>query len=292
MLTITKVHSASNARSYYTADTPGGQQAASEWQGGLTLDWDLSGAVVGAVELERALNGWTPDSQDPLLSHRMPNRISAIDCTFKAPKSISIEAIANGDQELLVAHREAVSVACGSIERDSQTKVKRQQRSFWQDTGVLAIAKFEHTLSRLNDPHLHTHCIVINATKHQGRYMGWASRKLFKNIKHYGAIYRDALMEKVQALGHRLRKAAKNWELASVPDAIIKRFSKRQAQIDEHAGHAATMRDREIASVITRPRKQEKNLDDLRRGWELEKFSVLQNEIAQTLSKDSGSVRN
>ena len=284
MLTITKVHSASNARSYYTANTPGGQQAASEWQGSLTNDWQLNGAVVSPEELERTLDGWTPDTREPMFIHRVPSRVAAIDCTFKAPKSVSIAAVASGDEGVLVAHREAVAVACRDIERESQTKVKQQQRSFWQDTGKLAIAKFEHTLSRLNDPHLHTHCIAINATKHQGRYRGWCARNLFKKIKHYGAIYRDALMEQIQALGHRLRDTVNGWELASVPDALIRQFSKRQGQIDDHVGSNASMRDREIASVVTRPRKQEKTLGELRQGWDLEKFAVQQRSIREILN--------
>lgn len=274
MLTITKIQSASNAASYYSADTPGGQQVASEWQGTMSEQWALAGPVV-VDDLEQTLNGWSPgDSKTPLVRHHVPSRISAIDCTFKAPKSISIAAIALDDARLLNAHREAVTFACLAIERDAQARVMKNQKVSLVTTGNLAIAKFEHTLSRLNDPHLHTHCVAINATKHQGRFVAWYARNLFKKIKQYGAVYRDFLAGKLQALGYALRRKAEHWELAHIPDAVVKQFSKRQRQIDEHVGKGASKRHREIASLITRPRKKESNtLEVLRAKW-VERFNA------------------
>jgi len=268
VLTITKV-SSRHASSYYTADTPGGQLAHSRWQGNISKALALSGNVDPAP-FERLLNGWTPgDDRQSMVMARQPNRIAAIDATFSAPKSISIEALVNGNTELIAAHREAVAFTIATIEQEAQARIRdKYKRSRFIETNQLAIAKFDHLLSRMNDPQLHTHSLIINVTKVNNQWRSWYSRRLFQKIKEYGSLYREKLAENVCELGYSTRKSDRGlWELTSVPAHHIALFSKRSQQIVSLTNNHLTIKQKAVGKLIDRPSKQEKNLDELQKEW-------------------------
>ena len=87
------------------------------------------------------------------------------DFTLSAPKSVSIMALAGGDERLIKAHQESVKAALGYLEknlvggRKSENGVTRFVR-----TENMAAAMFTHSTSRALDPQLHTHIVILNAT--------------------------------------------------------------------------------------------------------------------------------
>ena len=96
------------------------------------------------------------------------SRRSGYDLTFSAPKSVSLAALVGGDKNIIEAHREAVKAAINIVEKEySQTRVRVQNQSERdiELTGNIAVAMFEHDVSRKIDPQLHTHCVLMNFTQ-------------------------------------------------------------------------------------------------------------------------------
>ena len=92
------------------------------------------------------------------------NRRVFFDFTFSPPKSVSIAALVAGDSRIVEAHRVAVKLAVRELERFAATRVRQAGSNADRSTGNIVAALFEHETSRALDPHLHTHCIVFNAT--------------------------------------------------------------------------------------------------------------------------------
>ncbi|WP_045764095.1 MobF family relaxase, partial [Xanthomonas albilineans] len=146
---------------YYTKDLD-----ASAWQGkgaerlGLAGDVDrerfqqlLAGQIKPGIEISRS--AIRDDAKERI----------GIDLTFSAPKSVSIQALVGGDDRLIRAHEEAVAVTLEHAETLAQARIKHNGRAAVVDTGNLVIAKFRHETSRLQDPQLHTHAVVMNLTR-------------------------------------------------------------------------------------------------------------------------------
>jgi hypothetical protein len=74
-------------------------------------------------------------------------------------------------------------------------------------TGNLAIATFRHDTSRAQDPQLHTHAVVLNATRdQQGAWRSLEPRAIYQLQKDIGAIYRQELAHGVAQLGYTIER--------------------------------------------------------------------------------------
>lgn len=61
-------------------------------------------------------------------------------------------------------------------------------------TGNLVIASFQHGTSRAQDPQLHTHNVIMNATKGEdGAWRSLEPRAIYQLQKQIGAVYRQEL---------------------------------------------------------------------------------------------------
>src|SRR3546814_950239 len=77
-----------------------------------------------------------------------------------------------GDRRLIVAHGEAVRTAMAHVERHmAATRIRAGGTVSREATGNLVIASFQHGTSSAQDPQLHTHHVIMNATREeQGTY--------------------------------------------------------------------------------------------------------------------------
>src|SRR3546814_2332000 len=72
-------------------------------------------------------------------------------------------------------------------------------------TGNLVIASFQHGTSRAQGPQLHTHNVIMNATRDEdGTWRSLEPRALYQLQKQIGAIYRQELALKVRELGYEI----------------------------------------------------------------------------------------
>ena len=131
-----------------------------------------SGMIVTEKDFRRVLEGYAPDSSPsygrPLNAYVRPNRRAAWDCVVSPHKSISVAALCTGkaDPEVPRLVRTAFDLARGDLFAVMEARA-RHNNGHNPDvvTGTLLAAAFTHFTSRRNDPQLHTHLLLINATR-------------------------------------------------------------------------------------------------------------------------------
>jgi len=164
------------------------------------------------------------------------NRRVFYDFTFSPPKSVSVAALVGGDKRIVTAHTEAVKVALAELERFAATRVRGAKRNADRRTGNIVAALFEHETSRALDPHLHTHCIVFNATHDPGerRWKALQNYEMLGAQKFVENVYYHELSRALRTFGFTIANSARgDFELAEIPRDVCERFSKRHREIDE-----------------------------------------------------------
>lgn len=276
--TISGLSSSAQAASYYESDDyyAEGGLAPSEWRGEAAKALGLSGEV-DRDAFKALLDGVLPTGQ-VLGTHRGGEREHrpGWDLTFSAPKSVSVMALVAGDTRLIAAHDEASRRALAYVERHgAATRVREGAEVAHIKTGNLAAATFRHETSRAQDPQLHTHSVILNATRdREGAWRSQEGRTFFQLHKAAGEIYRQELAAAAEHLGYALAVGKEsNFELAGVPEAALKAFSHRAAQIEAHLAErgktreTASAAERQMATLDTRLAKEAHDRADLVTAW-------------------------
>ncbi len=173
---------------------------------------------------------------DPTGDGESANRRVFFDFTISPPKSVSIAALVAYDTRIVAAHREAIRVAVGELEQFASARLRTAAANSDRRTGNIVAALFEHETSRALDPHLHTHCIVFNATHddNEGRWKALQNYDMLAAQKYVENVYYHELARALRGMGYTIVNAARgDFELAEVSEPLRVRFSKRHQQIDE-----------------------------------------------------------
>ena len=274
---VSALTSSAQASSYYEADDyySEGGLSPSEWQGAGAEALGLSGEV-DREQFRALLDGSIGGQQlgtfrDGQLEHR-----PGWDVTLSAPKSVSIMAEVAGDRRLIAAHGEAVKTAMAHVEKHmAATRIRDGGTVSREATGNLIIASFQHGTSRAQDPQLHTHNVIMNATRDEDSV--WRSlepRALYQLQKQIGAIYRQELALKVRELGYEIETSKDSlFEIKGVSGNVLTAFSTRSAQIEAALAERGTSRDtasateKQIATLDTRQAKVATNHAGLVADW-------------------------
>ena len=142
------------------------------------------------------------------------------------------------------AHEQAVNEALRQLQSFAATRVRKNGECTDRLTGNIVAAVFQHETSRALDPHLHSHCILFNATfdpvekkwKALQNYEMLAAQKFVENV------YYHELARSLVKLGYQIEnKPRGDFEIKGVSPELVKKFSK-EAQRDrpENAGVAGT----------------------------------------------------
>ena len=241
-----------------------GEKVTGEWLGQGAEKLDLTGTVNEAAFLALC-EGRNPKSGDKLgqrmntvrLStgdHAVANRRIFYDFTIAPPKSVSVVALYQDDR-ILALHNEAVRHTMLELEKLAETRVRKSGQNGERVTGNLVTACFRHETSRELDPHLHTHCVVFNATfdPTENRWKALHPAGLYRAQNFATNYYRHELCKGLRALGYEIENSPRGFEIKGVPASVITRFSKRNQQIT-----AETKRQLKIGSPVA-------NVGDLRK---------------------------
>ena len=283
MMTIQTLKSAGQAQSYYKAEKGIASYydhdsafGGGKWMGQGAEALGMRGAV-GVNQFTAALEGHLPKGIE--IAHKSDGtHRPGVDLTFQAPKSVSVMALAAGDQHLIAAHDKAVERAFAWVESNHAYARLGHGGHEHQITGNLAAAGFRHVTARpvngVTDPHLHTHMVVINATlRSDGK---WVSASLGMDqdwIKAAGAIYKMELAREVGALGYGIEQTRDGFEIAGVSRETIERFSGRSGQIEaelERQGKTratASAAEKDAINLKTRHGKEKTDGAELRQEW-------------------------
>ena len=268
-----------------------GQRVAGEWMGLGADRLGLSGKV-GAEAFLRLCENRHPASGESLTQRlnttRMDeagdntaNRRIFYDFTFSPPKSVSVAAFVGEDARILEAHAQAVRSAVREFEAFATTRVRMGRANIDRSTGNFAAALFTHDTSRALDPHLHTHCIVFNATFDavENRWKALQNYELLRARKFAENVYYHELARQLRGFGYGIRNQARgDFQIEGVSEEICERFSKRRIQIDEaikkllaekpECAGGDMMAMRRLLATAERARKQkELSRDEQRALW-------------------------
>ncbi|MEM9004743.1 MAG: MobF family relaxase [Cyanobacteria bacterium P01_F01_bin.86] len=230
--------SAAQAENYFVKDdyyTEEEQHEASFWAGKGAANSGLTGTVEKAVFSE-LLSGVGPNGESLSGQKIDPKkRRAATDFTFSAPKSVSIAALVQQDERVLAAHHQAVAKAMAVLEeRYAQTRISTDFGRQRLTTGNLIAAVFPHATNREAEPQLHSHCVVMNATRlPDGRWFSFANEQAIANKKLLGQIYQNELAIALQQHGYAIEpKAHGQFELKGYSPELLQLFSTRRQQIE------------------------------------------------------------
>lgn len=223
-----------------------GEQIVGEWIGYGAAALGLS-AAVGKDEFLKLCENRHPQTGERLTARmkdtrqtdsgsEVANRRVLFDFTFSPPKSVSIAALVGDDQRIVAAHREAVKIAVRELEAFAATRVRMGGTNSDRTTGNIVAALFEHETSRAVDPHLHTHCIVFNAT-HDAAENRWKALQNFPMLvaqKYVENVYYHELARALHACGYTVENSARgDFRIANIAPELCARFSKRHREINE-----------------------------------------------------------
>jgi conjugative relaxase-like TrwC/TraI family protein len=157
------------------------------------------------------------------------------DFTISAPKSVSIAALILGDEGVLNAHARAILGALSELETFASTRVRARGSNGDRRTGNFVVATFTHETSRALDPHLHTHCIVFNATFDpvEKRWKALQNVEMLRAQKYVENVYYHVLARELSTLGYGISNRQRgDFELQGVSQTLCEQFSKRHAEIN------------------------------------------------------------
>lgn len=291
--TISGISSSNQAASYYEADDyySEGGLAPSAWQGKGAEALDLEGPV-DRDQFKALLDGALPSGQvlGTVRNGEREHR-PGWDLTFSAPKSVSVMALVAGDKRLISAHDQAAATALAFAERNgAATRIREGGQVEQVRTGSLIAATFRHETSRAQDPQLHTHNVILNATKDaKGVWRSMEGRSFFQQQKAIGEIYRQELALQARRLGYEVETSkGSNFEIKGVPAEVLKAFSERAAQIEAHLAQrgktleTATAAEKQMATLDTRVGKQASDRAELVADWRATADAAGFNRLART----------
>ena len=313
MVTAKTQYNLTNAREYFEEHLcvgdyyDEGQRVAGEWIGMGAKRLGLSGKV-RADDFLRLCENQRPRTGEKLTQRlnttrtkgdeNAANRRIFHDFTFSPPKSVSLAGFLGNDERIIEAHARAVQAALKDFEAFAATRVRVGGARSERLTGNFVAAKFTHDTSRALDPHLHTHCILFNATFDavENRWKALENYELLRARKFAENIYYHEFARELKAFGYRIRNRARgDFEIEGVSEELCKRFSKRDAEIDaalakllaEHPelGGANISELRAQLATEKRTRKQkDMSRDELRTIWDAQ-LSKAERAVLRQLAK-------
>ncbi|WIW90522.1 MobF family relaxase (plasmid) [Sphingobium sp. V4] len=253
---------------YYTK----GEAKRSSWGGALASELDLSGDV--DPETFRSLLAGKVAGQQ-LGRHRADGlqHHPGWDFAISAPKSVSVMALALGDERIVQLHERSVDVTLAYLEEHAQLRKREEGNIVHETTGRLLWARFTEHASRELDPHLHTHVVVLNMTNGQSGdpMASLETRAMYAEQMTSGQIYRNDLAHGLRELGYEIDFDPRRglFEIRGVPKALIEEVSQRAEQINEHAQQHGLIgqASRRQSFYATRGAKVKTGIDTLLIQW-------------------------
>lgn len=288
---------AGSAEKYYFQKdpifNPNGENENTGWIGVGADALGLDKHTLEQQEFKNLLNGKDADGTVLVKGGTTGDKRSAIDIPLGAPKSVShLALMQGGDKRLIDAHDSAVAATMKFIEnnyamardyaKDENGKLIRDEKGNPQrievKTGNLVVAQAKHSLSRDEDPHLHTHNVIMNITydKNSDSFKALHNDAIFKNQSTIADVYKSELAKNIQGLGYGIEKKANgDFEIAGYSQGVNDLFSKRKAEIEdmkaELKANGFSGSDSKLHDQAQHMYKKDKNDDttahDLYKSW-------------------------
>jgi conjugative relaxase-like TrwC/TraI family protein len=274
---------------YYTRELATDHEAYLSGHGESPGRWYGAGASSLKLEGEASVAGFQAmfEGRDPTTGELLGrphgrNAVPAFDVVLRPTKSVSI-LYGLGDpavgRVVLAAHHAGLTEAVAYLDEHVGARRGHGGVQHVAGQGLLAVG-FDHRTSREGDPLLHTHLVIANRTQGpDGRWTALDGRDLYRHRLAADAIYRATYQRELsRTLGVEWTVADThgNRELQGLPEALIRRFSKRTGQIDTELdrlvadGRERTPRLVKWTVHATRKPKEHETPDTLYDRWRQE----------------------
>ena len=161
--------------------------------------------------------------------------IAACSTTSRSPRpSLCPLRLSLRDRRIIEAHEQAVTTALCQLESFAATRVRRTGQCTARATGNIVAAVFRHETSRALDPHLHSHCILFNATHDpvENRWKPWRITR-FRGYQVIEGLYYHE-WPCVAQFGYAIdNKQRGDFDVKGVAPSLIEKFSKRHQEMDQ-----------------------------------------------------------
>ena len=211
------------------------------WRGSLASAFHLDGTIVQPEAFSLFQQNLHPESRGKLTPRNNPHAVRFYDFQCSAQKSVSVMSLF--DSRLIEAHRKAVEVGMRELERFAAVRIRKGESyatKNFEFTGKFIYAQYHHDNSRLLDPQLHTHNVIVNVTQEgNGSFKALDPSQMFKAIRYAGKSYQNELACECRRLGYELEMKRNGkgeitgFEIAGVPEEVLIRCSQRRQQIEK-----------------------------------------------------------
>ena len=314
MLRINTLFSAESAKNYFR-DALAQDDYYSEkgsllatWEGKAAQRLGIQGKGVTAENFGKLCDNLNPLDGKRITVRNAKNRRPGYDLTFNAPKSLSILYAFTQDPQLLEAHKMAVKKAMEAVERDMQTQKGQGKEKTYVGTGNITYATFDHLSSRpvemdaaqgkayIPDPHMHTHCVVMNHTwsEENQRFQAVELGNIKKEAPYYEALYHSYLSTTLSELGYGVERTAKRWEMRGFDRKTIEKFSNRTSEILKSAQKKGLTYAQDIADEgrKTRNRKEKAATEkEVQENWKA-RLTPEESQLIASLSQPANTPQN
>jgi conjugative relaxase-like TrwC/TraI family protein len=274
VVSIGVVGSAAGAAEYYSADnyytSSDFPEHQGEWAGEAAARLGLTGAVEPG-QFEEVLSGHLPNGS--IVANNAGEHRPGLDLTFSAPKSVSLLALLGKDERIAPAHLSAVKATLTWVEqRLAEARVSSEGPRAVQ-TGNLAYALFPHDVSRNQDPQLHVHAVILNATlRPDGEWRAIRNDKLYSENTLIGAVYHAELRAEMRALGYQTEVVGKHgsFEIKGIDRVVLDEWSTRRTDIVAKAAELDIKTPQGMRAVAERTRDSKEIIEPskLAAHWE------------------------
>ena len=258
MLSVSNI-TAGQAVSYYEKDDYYARDEGGTWQGRLKEQLGLKDQI-HKEDFDRLIN--------------MNEKRAGYDLCFSAPKSVSMAYCLDEHRDnIMAAHNKAVEETLKLIEQNEiYVRVTKDKETERIHTDNMLCGKFNHYVSRNQDPQIHTHCVILNHSFYNGQRYAISNENFYENKLLYGQIYRNYLANNLQEHGFKIEVTDRGkgfFELAGIDREAIDKFSTRRQEIVERLEQTGEYSSKaaERATLKTRQAKEHKNLNMLLRSW-------------------------
>lgn len=277
MLTLKKIEKSKDAALYFSQDNYYTQKQGiefSKWHGAIADELGLKGRINPEI-FHNLLKGEIDGIQLGRIEKGQFMHRPGYDLTLSAPKSVSILSEVYNDIPVRNAHDKAVKQTLNFIESNYlQSRVNSNGKTHRIDSKNALFATFTHDVSRELDPQLHTHSVLINATKVGDQYKSITPDLIYKNQKILGKLYRQILANNLTQLGYKLRYDIQDktlFEIDGISKDLINDFSERRNQIHQYFEDNNLLYDTTTAkqvALLTRRKKKDVDRVELQNIWE------------------------
>jgi len=308
ILRIHPIESAGQAESYY-AKSDGGYYLEPD---DLRRAWVGRGAELLGLEgppdyeqFKRLIHGLDPRSGEQLTAKILENRIPGWDVNVHCPKGVTM-VIESGDDRVQDALWEAARETVADLERMATTRVRKGGKQADRVTGNLVGYAVEHAETRpakadnMPDPHRHIHMVLFNLTfdKKEGEWKAVKFRPVMDLRKYFDRRFNQRFSHKLAGLGYDIEthwkrddKGARKymgWDVKGVPATVIRKFSRRSAEIDKLAdelGVTSIVAKDKLGATSRQGKRKDLTLERCRQYWSSRVTPHEGEQIADTISR-------